>query len=392
MGSSIETENRLAVIIAIDGLRASALGTYGNTAFSTPLFDELASRSTVIEWLFANGPSRGDFYQAALSAFSPYGVNCRLITDDSLLASSTGGNFFEDVLTIEPGVARSAKDLTATHAATFFAQSIEHLPIWLKEVTEQRRNGLLWLHFSGLNGPWDAPFAMRQGLLDEDDPSAPEFITPPSNVCDVTDPDELLGYRVAYAAQVSVIETCLAGFVEAFEQFTFEGKKLTMICGTSGFALGEHGCVGHDCQSLYSEQIHLPCLLMTEENPGPLPRVTGFAQPVDIGTTLVHWLTGIEAEEAPGQSFVSFLDYPGGKLRDVVFAKNLAGESTIHTPAWLMKQGGAVELYAKPDDRWEANDVASRCPEIVEQLCQHLLAMQAGRTEPLSEELTSPWR
>ncbi len=35
-------ETRLALVIVVDGLRASALGTYGNTTFPTPNFDSLA--------------------------------------------------------------------------------------------------------------------------------------------------------------------------------------------------------------------------------------------------------------------------------------------------------------------------------------------------------------
>lgn len=391
MDSSKEANNCLAVVIAVDGLRASALGTYGNTAFPTPLLDELASRSAVIEWLFANGPTRGDFYQGVISEFNHRSVNCRLITDDISLAVWAEGSGFRDVLAIEPGVASSVKELSATHTAGFFMQAVEQLAVWLKKVADERCNGLFWLHFSGLSGPWDAPLAMRQNLLDEDDPPAPTFVAPPTDLRDVTDPDELLGYRVAYAAQVAVIETYLAGFVEAFEQFPFEGKKLAVICGSTGFALGEHGCVGHDCQLLYSEQIHLPGMIVADGNLGPLPRVTGFSQPADIGTTLAHWLTEDKTEGKAGRSLMPYLNFSAGCLRDAVVATNSAGESIIRTPAWLLKQGSAIELYVKPDDRWEANDVASRCPEIVEQLCQHLDAMQRGRTEPLSDELTSPW-
>ena len=42
----------------------------------------------------------------------------------------------------------------------------------------------------------------------------------------------------------------------------------------------------------------------------------------------------------------------------------------LRTPAWLLvrRHDGRRELYAKPDDRWEANEVANRCPEAVEQL------------------------
>ena len=35
-----------------------------------------------------------------------------------------------------------------------------------------------------------------------------------------------------------------------------------------------------------------------------------------------------------------------------------------------------AELYVKPDDRWEINDVANRCPDIVEQMTEQLQLCQ----------------
>ena len=52
------------------------------------------------------------------------------------------------------------------------------------------------------------------------------------------------------------------------------------------------------------------------------------------------------------------------------------------------------ELFAKPDDRWEVNDVASRCREVVESLQaalgQYELMLPTGRVldlPPLSDVL-----
>jgi hypothetical protein len=57
------------------------------------------------------------------------------------------------------------------------------------------------------------------------------------------------------------------------------------------------------------------------------------------------------------------------------------------------------QLYVKPDDRWEANDVASRCPQIVERLSELLSDFEQrcreGRPlpdEPLDSELVAPRR
>mgnify|MGYP006198526789 CR=1 FL=1 len=66
-----------------------------------------------------------------------------------------------------------------------------------------------------------------------------------------------------------------------------------------------------------------------------------------------------------------------GRLREAVIASSGDGERVIRTPAWLMKQADLIELYAKPDDRWESNDVANRCPDIVEQLGKQFEAIHS---------------
>ena len=62
-------------------------------------------------------------------------------------------------------------------------------------------------------------------------------------------------------------------------------------------------------------------------------------------------------------------------------------ERAIRTPAWYLRAGEEPELFAKPDDRWEVNDVASRCPEVVEglqeALRQYEQAMSAGTVPEL---------
>ncbi len=55
-----------------------------------------------------------------------------------------------------------------------------------------------------------------------------------------------------------------------------------------------------------------------------------------------------------------------------------AGQRAIRTAAWFLRESGSHEgphdqersyqLFGKPDDRWEVNDVANRCPEIVKLL------------------------
>ncbi len=372
-------ENRLALVIAVDGLRASAWGSYGNTTFPTPLLDELASRALIVEWLLAKSPALADFYDEACPQFDSSSRKW-LITDDPTIAARA--NYFDEVVHVERLVSQTAGQTEETHAARFFAQTVEQLAAWQEDAARRQAKGLLWVHFSGLCGPWDAPLELRANLMDEEDPLPPEFVDPPTKLQCIDDPDELLQYRVAYAAQVSVLELCIAGVVEAFDELA-GSEKLAMICGTRGFSLGEHGSVGSDCGTLYSEQIHLPWLILAQESLVPLPRVSGIAQPEDIVATLCDWFN---TSHATGMSVLPALSGIPLTLRDLAFA-NSGAQQMVRTPAWMLVREESSELYAKPDDRWEVNDVASRCPEIVARLSDSNIREQA-----LPEELMSEWR
>jgi hypothetical protein len=376
-------ENRLAVVIVVDGLRASALGTYGNTVSPTPQLDDIASRSLVVEWLLSNGSKTAGFYGdiIANSAWKNSALKRWLLTDDPGVAEQLSKDF-EEVLLIESGTSESAEEIDGTHAAQFFALALDQVEERGGEV------GLFWIHFSGLRGPWDAPLAMRAELMDEEDPLPPEFVTPPIEVRDVDDVDELLGYRTAYSAQVAVLDSCLGSFVEALDEISNSPEKLVMLSSSSGFALGEHGCVGSECGRLYSEELHLPWLVMARETKTPLPRVTGLAQPEDIATTLSEWLSD-KSEQPEGMSLVPFLGGEPGHLRDWIVIFNHSGARMIRTRAWQLNAGETTELYVKPDDRWEANDIVSRCGDVVEAM---LALGNSKQGVELPEQLTSLWR
>jgi len=70
----------------------------------------------------------------------------------------------------------------------------------------------------------------------------------------------------------------------------------------------------------------------------------------------------------------------------------------IRTPAWslLLHPDGSRELFAKPDDRWEVNEVSQRCDDVANELERALEQFQqtvpAGRPAdlaPLPELLTA---
>jgi len=86
------------------------------------------------------------------------------------------------------------------------------------------------------------------------------------------------------------------------------------------------------------------------------------------------------------------LNWPASNHRAVAVGP---AQRSLRTPAWFLHQPTThpPQLYVKPDDRWETNDVANRCPDIVEQmiaqldLCQQLFEQTTNVTWPTLPKL-----
>ena len=405
--------SRNAICIVVDGLRASALGTYGNTWYGTPALDQLAAQSIVAEWMLAGEPELESFYREAwdgVHALRPgksitcsealadamplplrlasAGYHQTLVTDDLWLDRRAGQMSVEqhlwDIHWLDTGTSQPAQDIADTALGQVFAAAIERFESWQNNRCEwrcqsegERPSGggnLLWLHASGMLGPWDAPEVMRWQLVEEDSMRPPTWVTPPLRETG-DDPDQWQEMKIAYAAQAMVLDTCLGALLSAVDEMI--DPPLVMLIGSRGFALGVHGCAGSECRDLYGELLHVPWLIRVPGVAGESPpRFTGLTQPFDIAATLFDWF-GLE-DPGDGHSLLavgrkSLSTAPLSTGRQVVVVRDQAGQQMVRTPAWLLRQMVAddgrllsPQLYSKPDDRWEVNDVASRCPQVVE--------------------------
>jgi hypothetical protein len=122
-------------------------------------------------------------------------------------------------------------------------------------------------------------------------------------------------------------------------------------------------------------------------------------QPSDLHATLAEWLQLAGDDSATMTHSLQHL--AAGEMtpgRQIAVAKS-AAERAIRTPAWLLRESQSSdgfprsELFAKPDDRWEANEVASHCREVVELLSaagdqyEQFAAGQLPSLPPLAEIL-----
>src|SRR5262249_41137734 len=144
---------------------------------------------------------------------------------------------------------------------------------------------LVWIHSRGLFGPWDAPLALQESLLDpeEGDPPPFEEVQPPDLALgDLNDPDARYAISCAYAAPVMVLDGCIDAIDEFLSQFQGNERWLTVLIGSRGFALGEHGHVGGGHGRLHAETLHVPMLWRFPDRSGSLARSERLASQLDL--------------------------------------------------------------------------------------------------------------
>ena len=385
------------LIIVIDGWRASALGAYGNSGLPTPACDKLASESLLLDNLLCDSVELPQFYQSLWNArhslrpqaddywllkhFAEQGWRTRLITDEAWLAETAEGLPLEQLSFLDLAVSHAASSVEATACGQLFAVAGEQLA-----GSEGEESCVTWIHARGFHGPWDAPQEYRESRLTEGDPPPLGMVEPPK-LLESDDPDELLQYRTAYDAQMAVLDECLGDFFVAAESNLSRRPTLVVLMGARGFCLGEHGALGTEARSLYGENLYVPCLLLSPQINEPIPRFQGLAQPMDLCATIADWMR-VESRsgDSDGRSLLPVIDADLEDWRQWALAAS-ASENALRTPAWAMRTGGQrAELFVKPDDRWECNEVADRCPDVLAEM--H--ALQARLQQAVETGVTFP--
>jgi hypothetical protein len=233
---------------------------------------------------------------------------------------------------------------------------------------------VLWMHAAGMEGAWDAPWEMRRQWSDDDDPDPPAFVEPPvRRLVGEIDPDELLGIMHAYAAQVAVLDACLDVFLGEFVESLHARETLVVFTSPRGYPLGEHRRIGPVDDALYGELLRTPLLLRFPDGRGAGHRPQAIVQPPDLYATLVAWLGLPTTRGAWGRSLLPVAaaeEWP----RDRALVVH-GPERALRTPAWFLRSGpasdaapAAIDLFVKPDDQWEVNEVSDRLPQVVEEM------------------------
>jgi arylsulfatase A-like enzyme len=369
------------ILIVVRGLPLSLVGCYGNEWIATPNLDRLATEGVVYDrhyiacpderpiqsvWqsgnypcVSAEAPSRGKSPSQLLSHLRSESVPTFLVAERDRREGS-----FDEWREIDDIRDFGGLVKTAT-------QRIEQL--------HARPKGLLWIDTGILLPPWSLPSIYRSHYFEElaNDPDTLEELVPIEDLSAKElgwhDTNTVIRAQRSLARAVTYFDAGLGKLLEAIDQ---QGGRSTLILVTSdrGQALGEHGMGGANVLTLYEEIVHVPLLVRLPDNANAGVRVRTPTQDVDMLATIIEAL-GLSAPATHGRSVLSLCSDEAASIRPYAASCRVGGDSlrfSIRTSEWAYFIAGAAgadareELYVKPDDRWEVNNVVQHHQELAQ--------------------------
>jgi len=365
------------LVVAIDRLPAWIVPAYGAAWVAMPRLTALAARGVVLDRVIVTTDeprdALGDLLGGAgevppvMAAAAARGWKTALVTDDAAV-DVTGAE-----VTCVPAAPRAVpeREVESTCLARLGAAADAAVA-----AGDQR---LVVMHVTSLGTCWDAPAEFREAYVDPDDPPPPAGAhVPDFDVAAGADPDLLVGIRHAFAGQLTLLDGCLGGVIDAAVVKNWD----VVVVGLRGLALGLHGRVGIGGTAPLGELVHVPAVVCAGGRMAG-QRYGGIVVPADVGATLVELLDGPPGpteSAAPwrGTSLTRLLESWSAPPRDRAVTTTRGGAAIV-TPAWhCAAAAGRVTLFAKPDDYFELCDVADRCPELAEELGRLATAAASG--------------
>ncbi|RPH83758.1 MAG: hypothetical protein EHM77_01310 [Planctomycetaceae bacterium] len=400
------------IVLSFDGLANLALGSYGSSWNSTPELDRLAAAGVIWDRAVVASEDLADtltrLWTAPMEGGTWVDACHKRGAIELILSRDPAGDAAETtrladvansvgidsctVVEVESS-ADPAEEPELTILGQMFAALIDRLGSPNPVADRSDDWAVLWLHSDFLIRQWDAPRWLFP-IDDEDEIAEPEnpadewlepqvgdsglsargqiaetppplmgTVCPPACHLDAeSHPDWATTWMQTYGCQIRLIDHWIGCLLDLLAE---DGRRIGIaILGTSGFALGQGGCVGHRVGPIISPQIHVPVMIHT---PGMAPlrwpalesleRVTRWLVPqVDH---VAPPLTGLASPPAWADAVAA--------QDTLIQTTSPRAAKTLTTHEWFFvrQHDGRTRMFLKPDDRDDVNDIADRCPEIV---------------------------
>jgi arylsulfatase A-like enzyme len=289
---------------------------------------------------------------------------------------------------------------------TGVARTVNTAIDWLERRGDEKGPFLLWLDIFSPHGPWDPPQPYRDQYVmaepdefeageegdlveeigeDEDLNFDIQEVTalidvPAGAVGDVLTEAELFRLRRTYAGTVTLVDRWLGELIEALGRMGRLDDSVVIFTSDQGEPLGEHGFVRRFRPWLHEELIHTPLIVrMPRAKHGGI-RHQALVQTVDLLPTIVSALglppLGDDALPIHGHDLLSLIRGELTKVRDYACLGMDVAEFAIRTHLWHLivpveqdpDEPRSSELFRKPEDRWDQNNVIEQHPEVADHL------------------------
>jgi len=246
---------------------------------------------------------------------------------------------------------------------------------------------LCWADLPSLLPPWNVADVFTRPYLQsestEDDEADEPFEPLPDPAIGPIDRDDLELWermRCTYAGAVAYLDAGLGLLFDEMKKNDTYDTCTIIFTSDRGLALGEHGIVG-DCQPwLHDEVVHIPLIVRQPQGADAGRRIFGLTQPLDLTSTLLE-MFGVPAADSDGRSWLPLLDGKVDAIRENCLSTWKMGDAeewairtldhALLVPVMQPVDTAVprvVQLYRKPEDRWEVNNVIQHELELAEQL------------------------
>ena len=257
---------------------------------------------------------------------------------------------------------------------------------------------VLWLDLFSPHGPWDPPQPYRDqyaaaepdefeageegDLVEEDAEATLEDVrvlidVPAGAVGDVLSEEELLRLRRTYAGMVTMVDHQLGKLFDALRDSGAARRLPRRLHLRPGRAPRRARLRPRFRPWLYEELIHTPLIVRLPGGERGGSRVPALVQTVDLLPTILAALELPPADRVHGHDLLPLIRGDQSKVRDYACLGMDVEEFAIRTPRWHLTLPVEIdpddvprkpELYRKPEDRWDQNDIAAENPEVADQL------------------------
>lgn len=326
-------------ILVLDAcaLHVGYLGCYGNDWVATPALDRLASQAVVFDQHYVTSP------------------------EPSLDNANTSDSAPSDIAGVY------SYRLVVPELHDFADQVVNHLDRLAKA-----EKALLQVDGPTLAPPWRLPDDLLASYFEEteDGSLAEPWPNPPQGRTALTD-DDLVRLQNTYAAVATAWDAQLERILDETESQSWAKELVLIITARSGLPLGEHGVIGFSHPWLHEELVHVPLLIRFPAGKEAGRRVGALTQSADL-TSAVDALLGV-ASPQDARLLQLLREDLEAENTEVVSVWRLGQEEewAARTRDWALlwprgQTDRPVQLYAKPEDRWEANNLCQHQLDLVE--------------------------